>query len=80
MADDAGRDDLGRAVDDAADDRFGRDRTLDRSARVDALEDCAVERPGCDWKYHQGMPFWAQIVDGARPEDLAEARCQFGQA
>src|SRR6185437_15719027 len=38
VADDAGRDDLGRAVDDAADDVLRRDRAGDDAARVDALE------------------------------------------
>ena len=40
-----------------------------------------VERAaGCDWKYHQGMPFCAQIVAAPGVSSCAEPRRELGQA
>src|SRR5439155_10388832 len=53
---DAGRDELGGAVDDAADRARGGDRVLDRAARVDGLEPRPLERAALGVEVPPGDP------------------------
>ena len=80
VPDDARLDDLGRAVDHAADHRLRGDRCGDAAARVDRLEDGAFERPPCDWKYHQGRPFCPAITAAPGLSAAPSSGASAGQA
>src|SRR5579862_523889 len=80
MSDHAGRGDLGRAVDNAADDGLGGDRLRDYAARVDGLEHCAVERTAVRLEVPPRDAVLAGDDRCVRPEERAEVWCNLGQA
>src|SRR5581483_1133565 len=74
VADDAGLDELGRAVDDAPDRAAARQRARDHPPWVDRLEHEAVERPAVRLEVPPGDPVLRGDERRPRTEQRAEAR------
>ncbi len=70
MPDDAGRDQLGGRIDDAADHPLGRDVRADEPVGSTLRTARAGERAAVRWKYHYGIPFCIVTTAVSGPNSL----------